>query len=234
MSARIQPLVMSEAYATRLGFPSPYHPDLVVIDNVGRFWQWIPDTTGALGSLGGWWQSLIGVGGGIGAKVTPMLATGPIGAAIGAGIGLITTILSSIFGAHAAKAQHEDQISNAWAAQGPAAIDAVMQAFKSGQVSASDAISGLQQIEQQFMQQSISISKYNGNFGAFPDPNGPRPSSNCNWACGTFWDLHQQIKGLIAQIQSSPSSGGGGLDSLLTGSPVMLIGLAVLGFMMLK
>jgi len=228
----MQALVMSDAHAAQLGFPAPLHPDLVVLDNVGRLWRWVPGPNDGLGNLAGLWQSLIAVGGGVGAKLVPaLMGGGPVGAAIGAGIGLVSTILSAIFGGHAAKVQREDQVSSAWASQGPAAISAIMQAYQTGQISGSDAISGLQQIEQQFVQMAAPISKYNGTFGALPDPNGPRPSSNCNWACGTYWDLHQELKGHIAQIQSG---GTGSVLGSLGSSPVLLIGLVVLGFLALK
>lgn len=225
----VQALVMSDAQAATLGFPLPSR-DVTVVDRQGQIWQWVEPPSG-LGELGGWWQSLIGAGGGIGGKVAAGAIGGPVGAAVGFGIGIVTSIISAIFGGHAAKVQREDQISGAWAAQGPAAIDAIMQAYKSGQVSASDAINGLQQIEAQFIQMTTPITKYNGKFGQFPDPNGPRPPHDCNWACGTSWDLHQQILGLIKQIQSDPMSSLGGILGL---DPVVIGGLAVLGYLLIK
>lgn len=224
----VQALVMSDAQAATMGFPLPSR-EARVIDRQGQIWEWVEDHTG-LSGLGGFWQSLIGPAGGIGGKVAAGAIGGPVGAAVGLGIGVITSIIGFFFSSHAKKVQREDQISGAWAAQGPPAIDAVMAAFHSGQVSASDAVSGLQQIEQQFLQMATPITKYNGEFGKFPDPEGPRPPNNCNWACGTSWDLHQQIKGLIASIQSTPGGG-----SLLGGSdPLIIGGLLLLGFFLIK
>jgi len=221
---------MSDAQAATLGFPFPSR-DAQIIDRQGQVWRWVDDASG-MGGLSGFWQSLIGPGGSIGGKVAAGAIGGPVGAAVGFGIGVISSIIGFFFTSHAKKVQREDQITNAWAAQGPPAIDAVMQAWKSGQVSASDAISGLQQIEQQFLQMAEPITKYNGKFGQFPDPNGPRPPNNCNAACGISWDLHQQIKGLIAEIQSSPAVGGFGGFSL--SDPIMLGGLLLLGYLFIK
>ena len=149
-------------------------------------------------------------------------------------IGFIGSLIASIFGQHAAKVQREDQISGAWAASGPQAIQAVMDAYKSGQISGAEASSGLDQIQQQFYQMTAPITKYNGKFGMFPDVNAARPGSNCNWACGTSWDLNQQIQGLKSQLSAG---GGGGLNLsrlLGGGDPIILGGLLLLGVMLLK
>jgi hypothetical protein len=225
----VQALIMSDAQAATLGFPFP-SGDVQVIDRQGLVWRWVDDKSG-LSGLSGFWQSFIGPGGSIGGKVAAGAIGGPVGAAVGFGIGVISSIIGFFFSSHAKKVQREDEISGAWAAQGPAAIDAVMQAWKSGQVSGSDAVSGLQQIEQQFVQMTTPISKYNGDFGKFPDPEGPRPPNNCNWACGTYWDLHQQIKGLISQIQSSSNSAGAGFS---LSDPITLGGLLLLGYFLIK
>lgn len=229
--ARVQALIMSDAQAASLGFPFPSR-DAAVIDRQGQLWQWVEDRSG-LSGLAGFWQSLIGPGGSIGGKIAAGAIGGPVGAAVGLGIGVISSIIGFFFTSHAKKVQREDEITGAWAAQGPPAIDAVMAAWKGGQVSGADAISGLQQIEQQFLQMAAEISKYNGEFGKFPNPDGPRPPNNCNAACGISWDLHQQIKGLIAQIQSSPDAGGAAGGFSLS-DPVMLGGLLLLGYLFIK
>jgi hypothetical protein len=102
-----------------------------------------------------------------------------------------------------------------------------MEAWRSGQAGSAEAIEGLRSIEAQFMQMTAPITKYNGKFGAFPDPEGPRPPKDCNWACGTYWDLHQEIKGKIAQIQGG---GGGGILGMGQNG-LLLLGLAALFFM---
>lgn len=180
---------------------------------------WLPTAVGAGGSIGGGLFAALGIGGKF---------AGPIGM----GISAISSLIASIFGAHAAKVQREDEISGAWAASGPQAIESVMSAYRSGQLSGRDASAALDQIEAQFRQMTQPITKYNGKFGAFPDPNGPRPPNNCNWACGTSWDLHQQLLGYKAQL-SMGGGGGGGLGAL-TGDPIMLLGLGVLAYMFLK
>ncbi len=137
----------------------------------------------------------------------PFAIAGPVGAAIGAAVGIVSGIVASIFGAHAAKVAAEDEATGAWAASGPQTVDSIMAAWRAGQVSSSDAIASLNSVVEQYKANMQSVSKYNGKFGVFPDPNGPRPSNNCNASCGMYWDLAQQVKGLIAEIQG----GGGGL-----------------------
>ena len=184
---------MSDPHAERLGFPAPV-PGAMVHDRAGRLWVWQPDQENTLGELGSWVSTTIGVGGAVGGKIAAGAIGGAAGGPIGIAIGLITGIISSILGAHAAKVRREDKVSGAWASSGPQAISATMQAWQGGQLTGSDAIAQLQSIQNQFLQQSQSITKYNGQFGQYPDPNAARPSSNCNWACGTSWDLNQEIR----------------------------------------
>jgi hypothetical protein len=230
--------LISDRTAAAMGFPAPGVGRLHQ-DRAGRVWRWVDDENG-LGDMGGWVAPVVGIGGGIGGKIVGSLIGGAAGGPIGAGIALISSLISGIFAAHAAKVQREDQISGAWAASGPQAIQAVMDAWKSGQASSSDAIAGLQQIQQQFYQMTQPITKYKGQFGSFPDPNGPRPPNDCNWACGTSWDLNQQIKQLTQQIQAGGDKtiAGqvvGGLGSVFSqGDPMVMIGLAIIGFLLLK
>jgi hypothetical protein len=195
------------------------------------------NTVSGLSDLEGVLPTIIGAGGSIGGSVVGGMIGGSWGGPIGAGIGLLTGLISGIFSAHAAKVQREDEISNAWAAAGPQAIDAVMNAYHTGQVSGPEAAQALDQIEAQFKSMTSPITKYNGKFGAFPDPNGPRPPDKCNWACGTYWDLHKQIVGLKAGLNMSQGKAGavGELDLAgLTGDPIMLLGLGVIAFLLFK
>jgi len=203
-------------------------------DRTGRVWTYRSDVDGGLGELSGSWVStLIGAGGSIGGGIVGKLIGGAAGGPIGGGIALLSSLIAGIFGAHAAKVQREDEISGAWAASGPAAIQAVMDAYHSGQIGASDASTALSQIQQQFYAMTQPITKYQGKFGSFPDPNAPRPADNCNWACGTSWDLNQQIAGLKGQLVGSGGIGGLNLGSL-TSDPIMLGGLLLLGFLLMK
>ena len=145
--------------------------------------------------------------GGVASTAAPFAITGPVGAAIGAAVGIVSGIVASIFGHHAAKVAAEDEATGAWAASGPQTVDSIMAAWRGGKISSSDAIGSLNSVVEQYKANMQSVSKYNGKFGIFPDPNAPRPSSNCNASCGMYWDLAQQVKGLIAEIQR----GGGGL-----------------------
>jgi len=200
----------------------------MVRDRAGRLWVWRSDET-HLGELGSWVSTTVGVGGSIGGKVAGGLIGGAAGGPIGIAIGLVTGIISAILGAHAAKVQREDKVSGSWASSGPQAISATMDAWKAGQLTGSDAVSQLQSIEQQFLQMSQPITKYQGKFGSYPDPNAPRPSKDCNWACGTSWDLHQQIQGLTGQIQANdPMAAVGGMDPATLG----LIAIGALALLM--
>ena len=147
--------------------------------------------------------------GGVASTAAPFAIAGPVGAAIGAAVGIVSGIVASIFGAHAAKVAAEDEATGAWAASGPQTVEAIMAAWRSGRASSSDAIASLNGVVEQYKANMQSVSKYNGKFGVFPDPNGPRPSNNCNASCGMYWDLAQQVKGLIAEIQA----GGGGIGN---------------------
>mgnify|MGYP001593996317 CR=1 FL=1 len=181
--------------------------------------DWLPTTIGAGGTIGGGIFTALGIGGKF---------AGPIGM----GISAISSLIAGIFAAHSAKVKREDEISGAWAASGPQAIEAVMSSYRSGQISGPEARQALDQIEGQFRSMAQPITKYDGKFGAYPDPNGPRPPDGCNWACGTSWALHQQLLGYKAQLSAG---GAGGLNlGALGGDPVMLIGLGVIAWLLLK
>jgi hypothetical protein len=206
---------------------------LRVRDKHGRVWTYNAHAGSGLSDLSGSWVApVVGGAGSIGGSIIGRLIGGAAGGPIGMGIGVLSSLIAGIFAAHAAKSAREDQISGAWAASGPAAIQAVMDANKSGQINASDAATALAQIQQQFYAMTQPITKLNGKFGSFPDPNAARPADNCNWACGTSWDLNQQIQGLKSQLVGS-TSGGGGLDlSSITGDPIVLGGLAVIAVLL--
>jgi len=219
---------ISDRTAEAAGFPPPMH-GLRVRDRAGRVWTYRADVGDSLGDLSGSWVApVVGGAGSIGGGIIGNLIGGAAGGAVGGGIALLSSLIAGIFGAHAAKVQREDQISGAWAASGPAAIQAVMDSYHSGQISASDAATALGQIQQQFYAMTQPITKYNGKFGSFPDVNAPRPSGDCNWACGTSWDLNQQIQTLKGQLVGS---GTGGL-SLGGFDPIVLGGLLVIGVLM--
>lgn len=221
---------ISDQTAEAAGFPLPMH-GLRVRDKHGRVWTYNAHASNGLSDLSGSWIApVIGGGGGIGGGIIGSLIGGPVGAAVGGGISVLSSLIAGIFAQHSAKVQREDQISGAWAQSGPAAIQAVMDAYHSGQISSSEASSALGQIQQQFYAMTQPISKLNGKFGAFPDPNAARPSGDCNWACGTSWDLNQQINSLKSQLVGG---GTGGLNlGALTGDPIMLGGLAVIAVLM--
>lgn len=181
-----------------------------------------------------WAPSLIGVGGSIGGGIAASKIGGAWGGPIGAGISALSALLAGIFGAHRAKVQREDEISGAWAASGPQAIEAVMQAYRSGQVSGAQASAALDQIESQFRSMAQPITKYQGKFGSYPNAEGARPPNQCNWACGTSWDLHQQIKNIKAGISTS-ATGSTSIGNLgLPGDPIVLAGFGILAYMLLR
>lgn len=229
--------------AEAAGFPLPMH-GRTHRDASGRVWTYRDDVPSNLGDLSGSWVApTIGIAGSIGGSVVGgILASagaGAIAGPIGAGIGIVVGLISSIFAKHAAKVQQEDQVTGAWAAQGPAAIDAVMGAYHSGQISGSDAASGLDMIEQQFIQLMQPVAKYNGKQGVFPSVDAPRPPNNCNAACGLRWDLHQQIIGLKAGLNMSQGAAGAGgilssLGGATTASPLAIGALLFLGVMIFK
>lgn len=141
---------------------------------------------------------------------------------IGTAIGAIAGLIAGLFGQHAQKVAVENKVSGQWAAQGPATISELITQWQQGQIDSATASSGLDSILLQFQQMNAPITKYNGQTGAFPDPNQPRPSSNCNWACGTYWDLSQEIAGLKGQIAQAPGLNVGGLP--LDPTMLLLIG----------
>ena len=190
------------------------------------------DNRRGLGELGAGSKAAKGTsfGGAVASTTIPLAFTGPVGMAVGAVVGVVSGIVASIFGAHAAKVAAEDEATGAWAASGPQTVDSIMAAWRAGQLSSSNAISSLNSVVEQYKANMQSVSKYNGKFGVFPDPNGPRPSNNCNASCGMYWDLAQQVKGLIAEIQG----GGGGLGignfgGLLGGSSSAMLPLLIVG-----
>jgi hypothetical protein len=223
---------ISDRTAEAAGFPQPMHGQRYR-DRYGRVWTYDAHNSTGLSDLSGSWVStIVGTGGSLGGSLIGKLIGGAAGGPIGAGIAVLSSLIAGIFGAHAAKVQREDQISGAWAASGPAAINATMSAYHSGQINATDASTALSQIQQQFYAMTQPITKYNGQFGSFPDVNAPRPANNCNWACGTSWDLNQQIAGLKAGLTSS---GGAGLNlGSLTSDPIVLGGLLVIGYLLMK
>lgn len=202
----------------------------------GRTWTYRDDVPGNLGDLSGSWVApVIGTGGSIGGSIIGSMIGGAAGGPIGAGIGLLTGLIAKIFGAHAAKVKQEDAVTGAWAASGPQAIDAVMSAYHSGQVSGSDAASALDSIEAQFVSMMTPVAKTGGKQGTLPDPNAPRPPNNCNAGCGLYWDLHQQIIGLKAGLNMSAGSGIlGSLGGATTASPLAIGALLFLGVMIFK
>jgi hypothetical protein len=176
----------------------------------------------------------VGIGGKVGSAVAVGAIGGPVGAAVGAAVGIISGLVSSIFGAHAAKVAAEDEATGAWAATGPQTVDSIMAGWRAGQISSSDAIASLNSVVEQFKSNMAAVSKYNGKFGVFPDPNGPRPPNNCNASCGMYWDLAQQVKGLIAEIQAgSGGLGIGNFGGLFGGSSSAMLPLLLVGGLLL-
>lgn len=238
MALRPKFFAIPDHVAEAAGFPLPEHGR--THHAAGRTWVYRDDVPGGLGTLGGSWIApTIGAVGSVGGSVIGgILASagaGAIAGPIGAGIGILTGLIASIFAKHSAKVAREDEVTGAWAASGPQALDAVMAAYKSGQVSGPEAASALDSIEQQFISLMGPVAKYNGKFGVFPDVNGPRPGNNCNAACGLRWDLHKQIEGLKAGLSTS---GGGILGGFslggTTASPLGIGLLLFLGVMMFK
>jgi hypothetical protein len=180
--------------------------------------------------------TIIGTGGAIGGKaVTAIMGTSAAAGPVGMAVGLVASVIAMIFGAHAAKVAREDEVTGVWAATGQKAIDEVMSLWRAGKVPKSETIAGLQSIESQFQSLTSQVVKTGGKFGVFPNPEAPRPSRDCNASCGLYYELHHQIKGLIAEVQSGQGGGGlgGGLSSLLGGSnmPLLLAGVALFLFM---
>jgi len=119
----------------------------------------------------------------------------------------LTKAIIGIFAAHRAKVAAEDQVSGAWAAQGPYLIEQIKKSYAGGALTIQEAFTALDTLEQQFRINAQPVSKLEGHFGFLPDVNGPRPSQNCNWACGTTWDLHQEIAAIKADMEAHPPGG---------------------------
>lgn len=222
----------------RFGFPQP-RGGATVLDAQGLVWRWVDEHPNGLGRLGdlGAWQTVAGqtgvlAGAGI-STIGTLAGAGAIAGPVGAIVGLIAGVFASIFGQHAAKVAQENKISGQWASSGPQTISAIVQSWQSGQTSTADAQSALDQVYAAFLQNNQSITKLNGQQGAYPTPTNPRPSNNCNWACGTSWDLFQEIQGLKGQMSSADPTGlSSGSFSL--SNPLVLGGLALLGVLLLR
>lgn len=176
------------------------------------FETWTYDD-GLSGSKAG---AVIGTAGSIGSKLIPALSTGAWAGPIGMGVGLVAGLIAGIFAKHAAKVRREDEVTGVWAATGQQAIDETMALYRSGQARKDEVLAGFDSIEAQYEQLMREVSKYNGKFGQFPDVNGPRPSRNCNAACGIRWDLHQQLNGLRDEVRRG---GDRGLSAFNLGGP---------------
>jgi hypothetical protein len=165
-------------------------------------------------------------------------AFGAIAGPIGAVIGLVAGLIAGIFGQHAARVQQENKVSGQWAATGPQTISQIVASWQSGQTSTADAQAALDSIYPAFLQNNQSITKLNGQFGAYPTPTNPRPSSNCNWACGTSWDLYQEIQGLKGQMGTADPTGLGSgslsLGGISLSNPLVLGGIAIAAVLLLK
>ena len=158
---------------------------------------------------------------------------------VGTIVGALAGIIATILGQHSQKVAVENKVSGQWAATGPQTVNSIVGAWQSGQATSDQASAGLDAVYQQFLVNNAQITKMGGTFGKFPDPNAPRPSSNCNWACGTSWDLYSEIQGLKAQMGTGTSplvpTSAGGLDlTSLTSSPLLLLGGAALVLFLLK
>ena len=191
-------------------------------------------TVGQVGQAAGATAGIAGglAAAGLGAGTAAGAALGSVVPVVGTVIGALAGLISGIFGQHQQKVALENKVSGQWAAAGPQTINQVIEAWQQGQIDGPTANSALDSIYQQFLQMNQGITKYNGTTGAYPDPNSARPSSNCNWACGTSWDLNQEIQGLKTQIGSSPGTSLG-LGSL-TSNPLLLIGGAALLLVLLS
>lgn len=167
------------------------------------------ETSYNLGELGGSKVGqVVGTGGGFAGSIIPLVSTAAWAGPVGAAVGIVAGIIAGIFARHAAKVAREDEVTGVWAQTGQQAIAQTMALYRSGDASAAEVIAGLQSIEEQFKQLTSDVVKTNGKFGVFPNPEAPRPSNNCNASCGLYWELHQQIKGLIAEVQAGGDKGG--------------------------
>jgi hypothetical protein len=200
-------------------------------EGLGDLGQWtttvgkVGQAAGATGAVIGGVSTLTGIGAGA--------ALGSVVPIVGTIIGALAGIIGGIFGAHQQKVAVENKVSGQWAASGPQTINQVVSAWQTGQIDSGTASSALDSIYQQFLQMNAPITKYQGTTGSFPDPTQARPSSNCNWACGTSYDLYQEIQGLKGQIGGAPVGASLGLGSLMS-SPLLLIGGAALLLLLLK
>jgi len=176
------------------------------------------------------------VGGLSSAGILGGAALGSVVPIVGTIIGALAGLVATIFGQHSAKVAVENKVSGQWAATGPQTVNSVVGAWQSGQATSDQASAALDAVYQQFLVNNAQITKMGGTFGKFPDPNAPRPSSNCNWACGTSWDLYSEIQGLKAQMGTGTSPlvpTASGISSL-TSSPLLLLGGAALLLFLLK
>ena len=149
---------------------------------------------------------------GLGSPAVAAAAGGPIGMAIGGGLMIAQTIFQ-FWQAHQAKVAQEDQISGAWAAFGPEIIDRIKSDFSKGVISKDEAFKALDTLEHQFRVNVQPISKLHGHFGFLPNVDQPRPPDECNWGCGTSWDLHQEILGIKADMEAhDPGTESGVID----------------------
>jgi len=196
---------------------------------------------GDLGSGSGAVSQIVGAGGGIASGLIPLLSTSAAAGPIGLAVGVVAGLIASIFAKHAARVKAENEVTGVWADTGQKAITETMNLWRAGKVPSNEVIAGLRSIENQFKELTRSVAKYKGKFGVFPDPEAPRPSRDCNASCGMYWDLHQQIKALIAEVQARGDIGGGaGISAALSSVvskknlPLLLIGGAVLYFMTQK
>ena len=192
-----------------------------------------------LGDLGASKAQVVGTGGSAGAGIATAAIGGAAGGPVGLAIGLVSGIIASIFGAHAAKVKREDEVTGVWAQTGQRAISEVMAVWRSGKASKADTIQGLHSIEAYFKSLTADVVKTGGKFGVFPNPDAPRPSKNCNAACGLYYELHQQIKGLVAEVQSGKGGGGiaglgASLGGLFSGGNMPLIAVALVLFFVMK
>lgn len=116
-------------------------------------------------------------------------------------------LIMTIWQAHSAKVYQEDEVSGAWTALGRPIIDDIKESYDAGTMSLDEAYQALDLLYHQFLIQVQPISKLEGHFGHLPDPKKPRPSSNCNWACGTSWDLYWELDELKKEMASQEPGG---------------------------
>jgi len=162
-------------------------------------YNFYPDFDG-LGDTG----KIVGIGTSTAGSLIPLLSASAIAGPIGLVVGLVGGLIASIFGRHAAKVRREDEVTGVWAETGQVAITETMALWRAGKASSAEAIAGLKSIQEQFKTLMSPVVKTNGKFGQWPDLNAPRPSNKCNAACGLYYELNDQVKKLIAEIQAGP------------------------------